>query len=230
MKRMSVLSALALVAFLLSFSSIGHAQPGCLGATATLTGSGTIRGTDGPDVIVGSSGPDVILGRDGDDIICGLGGDDYINGGAGDDRIDGGADNDIIRGGRGSDRIDGGAGDEDSCVSQGRQDFVSNCELPNRQTRRPRMPPPSEGRTFRICAGENSAVEREIEQMIAGRSFSTTVQSRPDGCFDLTIALLSQGPSGGRQNAVVSLGSSNSGQGISVRIVSEAGSTTVSIR
>jgi len=67
----------------------GAVGPSCLGKKATMTGSGTIIGTD-HDVIVGSDGADTINGRGGDDLICALGGDDTIAGGLGDDRIDAG--------------------------------------------------------------------------------------------------------------------------------------------
>src|SRR5687768_14497655 len=70
----------------------------CLGATASIQGSGTINGTEGPDVIVGSKGPDEIFGLGGDDTICGLAGNDIIHGGTG---------NDVISGGEGNDRIEG---------------------------------------------------------------------------------------------------------------------------
>ena len=41
----------------LTTASVGSAQgPECLGAPATITGSGTIIGTSGDDVIVGSPG------------------------------------------------------------------------------------------------------------------------------------------------------------------------------
>src|SRR3954447_22801404 len=49
----------------------------------TISGSGTIAGTNGNDVIRGSDGPDTISGRNGDDVICGLGGADTLDGGPG---------------------------------------------------------------------------------------------------------------------------------------------------
>jgi Ca2+-binding RTX toxin-like protein len=54
---------------------------------ATVTGSGTIVGTDGPDVIVGSTGNDTILGLGVDDVICGDLGNDSIVGGEGNDLL-----------------------------------------------------------------------------------------------------------------------------------------------
>lgn len=64
--------------------------PTCNGHEATITGSGDVDGTDGPDVIVGSNRADDIDGGAGDDIICGRGGDDVIDGGAGYDYIQSG--------------------------------------------------------------------------------------------------------------------------------------------
>lgn len=98
----------------------GAVGPSCLGKKATMTGSGTIIGTDANDVIVGSDGADTINGRGGDDLICALGGDDTIAGGLGDDRIDAGDGNDSVRGdvlaigvdavGGGNDVVHGDAG------------------------------------------------------------------------------------------------------------------------
>lgn len=229
MRGHAVLSSVAAATLLLSLSRVGHAQPGCFGVPATQTGSGTIIGTEGPDVIVGSSGSDIIYGLGGNDIICAGGGDDYVQGGDGDDRVDGGDGDDVVLDQGGNDWIDGGPGDQDVCVLGDLQGRVSNCELP----RRPRTEPAlrsDAGRSFRVCPGENSALAREIEQFIAGRSFSARLQSRADGCFDLTITVSSEQPSSGRHSAVVSIGSGSSGPGVSVLIVSEAGTTTVSIR
>ena len=93
----------------------------CMGVKATITGSGTIVGTNGPDVIVGSSGADTILGGNGNDLICGGQGNDQIDGGngndtifgddstsAGDQAVPGG--NDSILGNNGNDQIFGEAG------------------------------------------------------------------------------------------------------------------------
>src|SRR6266540_2176351 len=76
---------------LLSLAATGVAsaqEPAtCLGIPATVTGSGTILGTDGPDVIVGSIGNDTILGLGGDDVVCGDLGNDSIDGGEGNDLL-----------------------------------------------------------------------------------------------------------------------------------------------
>ncbi len=69
----------------------------------TITGSGTINGTDNTDKIVGSSGNDTINAGDGDDAVAGNDGDDTLNGGAGDDILNGGAGNDTMVGGVGDD-------------------------------------------------------------------------------------------------------------------------------
>jgi hypothetical protein len=89
-----------------------RAVPTCHGQRATIVGSGTVRGTSGPDVIVGSKGADSIEGRGGADVICGLGGPDTIKGGAGADWVEGGGGNDLVYGGKGNDRIAGQAGSD----------------------------------------------------------------------------------------------------------------------
>jgi len=75
---------------------------------------------------------------------------------------------------------------------------------------------PIVSRTFRTCPGEDySSLEREIEQLIAGRNVSATLQNRADGCFDLTVDILPGAPSGGG--------------GISTVVSAASGSTVVSI-
>jgi predicted extracellular nuclease len=109
--------------------------PQCLGFDATITGSGTIVGTNGPDVIVGSTGNDTILGGNGNDIICGNLGDDQIDGGSGDDTIAGDSaisfgnptapgGNDTILGGNGDDEIIGEAGNDTIDAGNG-NDFAT---------------------------------------------------------------------------------------------------------
>src|SRR5687767_7545397 len=62
--------------------------PLCDGKPATIFGlSGTIKGTNGPDVIAGSPQRDVISGSGGADRICGGDGDDTIHGGLDNDRL-----------------------------------------------------------------------------------------------------------------------------------------------
>jgi hypothetical protein len=78
--------------------------------------------------------------------------------------------------------------------------------------------------TFRLC-GADSQAERSIEQLVAGRGFSTTLTSRGDGCADLLVRVTSPAVSGTgsiSSNLSVSVGS---GQTLSVRIVSENGAT-----
>lgn len=72
--------------------------PVCNGLLATITGSGTIRGTNGDDVIVGSAGADRINSYGGNDVICGGRGNDSLLGWSGDDVIFGEQGNDRIRG------------------------------------------------------------------------------------------------------------------------------------
>ena len=80
MRRMliSLLALAGVAAALGAAGASGRSAPTCFGKKATITGSGTIIGTDANDVIVGSDGADTINGKGGDDRICGLGGDDQI--------------------------------------------------------------------------------------------------------------------------------------------------------
>ncbi len=78
----------------------------------TISGSGLLRGTEGPDVICGSPRSDRLEGLGGDDQLIGLGGDDQVYGGAGDDALFGGTGNDVLAGMAGSDFSSGGPGDD----------------------------------------------------------------------------------------------------------------------
>lgn len=95
----------------------------------TVTGSGTIVGTEGDDVICGSPGDDRIVGMGGNDVIYAGAGNDQIDAGSGDDivfgekghdTISGGDGNDILFGDQGFDRISAGAGDD---LASGSEDF-----------------------------------------------------------------------------------------------------------
>lgn len=86
--------------------------PLCKGKQATITGSGTIRGTKGADVIVGSAGADRIEAGGGADLVCAGDGRDRILGGGGADRLFGEAGSDRMSGGAGNDSVDGGAGND----------------------------------------------------------------------------------------------------------------------
>ena len=114
-------------------------KPTCKGKQATITGSGDIRGTSGPDVIVGSAGDDRIEGGRGADLVCagdgrdrvlGGGGADRLFGEAGDDRMSGGAGNDSVSGGAGNDRLlepeDSGKGEDRLSGGSGRDRIVTN--------------------------------------------------------------------------------------------------------
>jgi hypothetical protein len=85
--------------------------------------------------------------------------------------------------------------------------------------------------TLRLCAGnaaQHQTIARALETLIAGRAFSLTLTSRADGCADLTV--LANGPSvAGRSTSQLSVGLSNTGQRLSVRVTSEAGVTHVAI-
>jgi predicted extracellular nuclease len=110
-------------------------RPMCNGVDATISGSGTIKGTGKRDVIVGSPGDDNIDGGGGDDLICGGAGNDTINGNSGDDEIYGETassvgnpnqpgGNDTINGNSGDDQIFGEGGDDNLDGSSG-DDFVT---------------------------------------------------------------------------------------------------------
>jgi Ca2+-binding RTX toxin-like protein len=119
-------------------------RPMCNGVDATISGSGTIKGTGKRDVIVGSPGDDDIDGGGGNDLICGGAGNDTIKGGGGDDEIygetassvgnpnqpggndtiDGGSGDDQIFGEGGNDNIDGSSGDDFATGNAG-NDIVS---------------------------------------------------------------------------------------------------------
>src|SRR4051812_21460606 len=89
-QRLAGALAIALLGVVLGLASAASGQETCFGSAPTITGSGTIVGTDGDDVIIGSSGNDVIQGRGGNDKICGEAGDDQLGGGPGNDQVDGG--------------------------------------------------------------------------------------------------------------------------------------------
>jgi hypothetical protein len=80
--------------------------------------------------------------------------------------------------------------------------------------------------SYRVC-GADANIARAIEQLIAGRGFSTALVSRGDGCADLTVRVTSPSTSGSAtSNLNVSIGS---GRSLSMRIVSEHGATHVEL-
>ena len=82
--------------------------------------------------------------------------------------------------------------------------------------------------TFHLC-GASPDTAHAIEQLIAGRSFSSSLSSHGDGCADLTIRVTSDTATNGTvsSNLSVSLGG---GTNLSIQIESAGGSTHVSIR
>ncbi len=99
----------------------------------TITGSGQIVGTNGPDVICGSPGADFIAGLGGDDVIYPGGGsddvaagegNDIVFGDQGNDRIAGAGGNDTLFGDQGRDLISAGAGNDIASGSEGGDDVV----------------------------------------------------------------------------------------------------------
>jgi hypothetical protein len=105
------LAAVVLAASLL-LAPAAPGQGACFGSSPTITGSGTIEGTDGDDVIVGSGANDEALGKGGNDKICTGGGNDRAGGGPGNDEVDAGRGDDELLGGAGDDVLIGGAGDD----------------------------------------------------------------------------------------------------------------------
>ena len=87
-------------------------------------------------------------------------------------------------------------------------------------------PQPNVG-TFHLC-GADPQVARAIEQLLAGRSFSTSLSARGDGCADLTVRATGDAAASGSAttNLSVSLGS---GRSLTIQIVSERGATRASI-
>jgi hypothetical protein len=82
--------------------------------------------------------------------------------------------------------------------------------------------------TFHLC-GPDAGVERSIEQLIAGRAFTTTLTSRGDGCADLLVQVSAPvAPSGGRSSTNLSVGL-GAGQRLTVQIDSDNGVTHASI-
>ncbi len=161
--RLTTLVLLVGIAALVAVSSSQgrHQDALCFGSAATVTGAGTIVGTDGDDVIVGSDGADSIQGRGGNDKICAGAGDDTVGGGPGDDQFDGGPGNDNLSGGPGNDTILGGEGDDtmdggpdtDTCDGGSGTNAGAACEtLTNAGS--PAAPPPTGG----LCFGSAATV------------------------------------------------------------------------
>ena len=75
-------------------------------------------------------------------------------------------------------------------------------------------------------AAVDPQIERAIEQLVAGRSFSATLVGLKDGCAELSITATGSASGAGRQSTNLTIGG---GQGVAVRIVSENGSTHATI-
>jgi Ca2+-binding RTX toxin-like protein len=103
----------------------------CQGRVVTISGTGTIYGTENADVILDLGRESTIYGYGGEDWICAGQNDDPINGskdivkgGAGDDHIFGGSGKDELYGEAGNDEIVGGA-DSDRIFGGGGNDKIS---------------------------------------------------------------------------------------------------------
>ncbi len=108
--------------------------------------------------------------------------------------------------------------------------------FPPLPTTTPRSPvAPAGEATFTLCGGPDPKAEQDIAQLIGGRNFSARLNSRSDGCADLTITVMPQsiGATTGRQstNLTVSVGSTGGApaRSVSIQIATENGVTRVSI-
>ena len=84
--------------------------------------------------------------------------------------------------------------------------------------------------SFRVCGGSDAPTARAIEQLIAGRTFSASLNSRSaDNCADLTIHVSPQAAGGGSQTLNLSISSGSPTRAITVQITSDNGATHASI-
>ncbi len=99
-------------------------------------GDDVIRGNRGNDTLIGLGGNDVLRGNNGTDSLTGGGGRDllvggkkadFLSGDAGRDELQGRQGPDFLDGGDGADIINGG-GAEDTCIEDGDDASVVNCE------------------------------------------------------------------------------------------------------
>ncbi|MFF3018512.1 FG-GAP-like repeat-containing protein [Streptomyces sp. NPDC057939] len=105
-----------------------NVSAGCNGLAATITGNGTVNGTNGADVIVTGNGVDSVSGNGGNDTICTFGGNDAVSAGSGNDHVDGGDGNDAITGGDGTDALKGGAGNDALSGGNGNDTVVGGAD------------------------------------------------------------------------------------------------------
>jgi hypothetical protein len=84
--------------------------------------------------------------------------------------------------------------------------------------------------SFRLCGGSDAPTARALEQLIAGRSFSASLNSRSaDTCADLTIHVAPQAAAAGSQTISLSVSAGSPARPITVQITSENGATHASI-
>ncbi len=86
--------------------------------------------------------------------------------------------------------------------------------------------------TILLCAGSDAlSTERAIEQLIAGRSFGTTLIGRNDGCAQLTVRVLGNSPvaSQGQTRQSTNLAVTSAGTQITVQITNENGATRTAL-
>jgi hypothetical protein len=84
--------------------------------------------------------------------------------------------------------------------------------------------------SFRLCGGSDPPTARAIEQLIAGRSFSASLNSRSaDNCADLSIHVSPQSAGAGSQSISLSVSAGNPPRPVTVQITSDNGATHASI-
>jgi hypothetical protein len=84
--------------------------------------------------------------------------------------------------------------------------------------------------SFRLCGTSDAPTARAVEQLIAGRSFSASLNSRSaDSCADLTIHVSPQAAGTGSQTIRLSVSAGSPARPITVQITSDNGATHASI-
>jgi hypothetical protein len=98
--------------------------------------------------------------------------------------------------------------------------------VPHAMTPPTTTPPGADQGTFNLCSADPGTA-KAIEDLIAGRGFSSSLIARGNGCAELTVRATSPATSGSAtSNLNVSIGS---GRSLSIRIVSENGATRVTL-
>ena len=84
--------------------------------------------------------------------------------------------------------------------------------------------------SFRLCGASDAPTARAVEQLIAGRSFSASLNGRSaDSCADLAIHVSPQAAGTGSQTVSLSVSAGSPARPITVQITSDNGVTHASI-